>query len=157
MCQSWSVDKEFWHVTMPLKVQQIWYDAIWNMPYEICHMKYAIWNMPYEICDLKYAMWNMQYAICCCHNYHKLYAMENGNMLFTIYNVQYLICNLSVSFVKYLINNCLSSLIFFTFETLLYTFISGYWLKFHGLFFTLVLCGVFQVLKSFLFLWKLFN
>ena len=143
MCQSWSVDKEFWHVTMPLKVQQTWYDAIWNMPYEICHMKYA--------------MWNMQYAICCCHNYHKLYAMENGNMLFTIYNVQYLICNLSVSFVKYLINNCLSSLIFFTFETLLYTFISGYWLKFHGLFFTLVLCGVFQVLKSSLFLWKLFN
>ena len=105
---------------MPWKVQQTWYDAIWNMPYEICHMKYAIWNM--------------QYAICCCHNCHKLYAMANGNMLYTIYNVQYVICNLSVSFVKYLSNNSLSSLIFFTFETLPYTFILGYWLKLYGLF-----------------------
>ena len=104
------------------------------MQYEICHMNYAIWNIPYEICRMKYSIWNMQYAICCCHNCHKLYAMANGNMLYTIYNVQYVICNLSVSFVKYLGNNCLSSLIFFTFETLPYTFILGYWLKLYGLF-----------------------
>ena len=103
------------------------------MQYEICHMKYAIWNMPYEIC-------NMQFTVAIIH---KLYAMANGNMLYTIYNVQYVICNLSVSFVKYLGNNCLSSLIFFTFETLPYTFILGYWLKFYGLFFTWVLWGVF--------------
>ena len=72
--------------------------------------------MPYEIC-------NMQFTVAIIH---KLYAMANGNMLYTIYNVQYVICNLSVSFVKYLSNNSLSSLIFFTFETLPYTFILGY-------------------------------
>ena len=97
----------------------------------------------------------MKYAICCCHNCHKLYAMANGNMLYTIYNVQYVICNLSVSFVKYLGNNCLSSLIFFTFETLPYTFILGYWLKFYGFLFIWVLWGVFWVLKSSWFVWKI--
>ena len=59
----------------------------------------------------------MQYTICCSHNviFNKLYAIADGNMLYTIYNVQYVIWNPSVSCVKY----CG----FLNFETIPYTFI----------------------------------
>ena len=77
-------------------VLQTWYDAIFNLQYAISNMKYAI-------CKIKYAIWNMQCAICCSHNviFNTLYAIANGNMLYTIYNVQFVICNPSVSCVRY--------------------------------------------------------
>ena len=61
-------------------------------------MQYAISKIQYTICDIKY-----------CHNVIciKLCAMDNSNMLYSIDNVQYGICNLSISIVKYIsLNVC---------------------------------------------------
>jgi hypothetical protein len=83
------------------------------MQYTICNMQYAISKMQYTICTIKY-----------CHNVicNKLYAMANGNMLYSIDNTQYGIWNIQSFNFNFRISkpNCLSLLIF---VTLPYTFI----------------------------------
>ena len=70
-------------------VLQTWYDAIFNLQYAIFNMKYAIYNMQYEICKVQYSICNIQFAICCSHNviFNKLYAIANGNIVYTMCNL----------------------------------------------------------------------
>ena len=67
-----------------LNVLQTSYDAIFNVQSVICNMQNAIFNM-------QCAIFNMQCAICFYHNIicNNLYGLADGNMLYTIYNVQY--------------------------------------------------------------------